>query len=180
MQISQTRPLEGEFSAYHGRYIELVPPGDVIQLLAFEGDATRELYERIGEASADFRYADGKWTIRETLGHVIDTERIFAYRALRFSRGDATPLPGFEQNGYVDAGPSKDTSLPALCAEFEAVRRATICLFRNLRAEDWARGGMASDAHVSVRALAYLIAGHELHHRKVLLDRYLPALALTR
>ena len=121
----------------------------------------------------DSRYAPGKWSVKEILGHLNDTERIFAYRALRISRGDQTPLAGFEQDDYVRNGPFARHPLEDLIEDYIAVRRATISLFRNLDEAAWTRRGVASENEVTVRALAYMIAGHELHHRRILEEKYL-------
>jgi hypothetical protein len=125
------------------------------------------------EADGDLRYAPDKWSLKEVLGHINDTERIMAYRALRIARGDATPLAGFEQDDYVRNGPFSDRSLADLIEDYIAVRRATITLFRNLDEAAFARRGVANKNDVTVRALAYIIAGHELHHRRIIEEKYL-------
>ena len=127
------------------------------------------------EADGDFRYAPGKWSAKESLGHPIDAERVFSYRALRFARNDQTPLAGFEQDDYVKYGPFAQCSLAGLVDEFTSVRKATLLLFRALDEAAWARRGVASNNPVTVRALAYMIAGHELHHRGILQQKYFPA-----
>ena len=124
------------------------------------------------EEDGNYRYAPDKWSAKEVLGHVCDTERIFAYRALRFSRADATPLAGFEQDDYVRNGPFANRSLEDLVEDFIAVRRASISLFRNLDEAAWSCRGVANKSEVTVRALAYIIAGHELHHRRILEEKY--------
>ena len=124
------------------------------------------------EQDGDFRYAPGKWTAKEVLGHVCDTERVFAYRALRIARADATPMEGFEQDDYVRNGPFANRPLEDLVEDFIAVRRATLSLLRNLDETAWDRRGVANKNEVSVRALAYIIAGHELHHRRILEEKY--------
>ncbi len=142
-------------------------------------EETLTLLRNIPESQADFRYAPDKWGIKELVGHVIDTERIFAYRALRFARNDKTNLPGYEQDDYVRNASFDSCSLAQLASELEAVRRSTIFLFSHLDGDAWMRKGMANDAEVSVRALAYIIAGHELHHREMLRGKYLPAIVGT-
>src|SRR5262249_48679154 len=122
---------------------------------------------------ADFRYAPGKWSIKEVVGHVIDTERIFSYRALRFARNDKTPLPGFEQDDYMPYTNFAQRELSDLAREFEHVRQATLFLFRNLDAAAWERRGTASGGELTVRAMAYVTAGHEIHHRTILQTKYL-------
>jgi uncharacterized damage-inducible protein DinB len=134
---------------------------------------TQSLLRSIAPAMATHRYAPGKWTVNEVIGHVIDAERIFATRALRFARGDQQPLPGFEQDDYVRAAKSDGYPLAELASELDVLRQATIFFFRHLDEEAWMRKGIASGAEVTVRALAYIIAGHELHHRQLLRTRYL-------
>ena len=171
------KPEESEHAPYYGRYISLVKDeGDIVSQLSGQLEATLALLRSIPEARGGFRYAEGKWSIRELLGHVIDGERIFAYRALRFSRGDVTPLPGFEQDDYVQNASFDDYPLGELVHEFESVRRSTLFLFKHLSEEAWTRRGIASENEVSVRALAYIIAGHELHHMSILRDKYLSSM----
>ena len=167
------RPEATEYPVYHERYISLVPQGDIIRTLEDQLHTTLELLHDIPETKEDWRYAPGKWSTREVVGHIIDTERIFAYRALRFARGDQTPLPAFEQDDYVRRGSFDDCKLSDLAREFGYVRQGNLCLFRHLRGEAWQRSGVASNTEVSVRALAYIIAGHELHHINILKTRYL-------
>lgn len=166
-------PEASEYPQYFGTYVSLVPQGDILSTLEMQLDATLELLRGISATQADSRYAPGKWSIKEVIGHVIDTERIFAYRALRFARNDRTPLPGFEQDGYVRHATFSEHGLSNLACEFEHVRRGNLYLFRNLDAATWARSGVAGNGEVSVRALAYVIAGHELHHVGILKTRYL-------
>lgn len=173
------RPDETEYASYYGKYVSLVAGDDVLASLGDGLATTLALVRSVPEERANLRYAPGKWSIKELLGHMIDTERIFAYRALRFARGDTTPLPGFEQDDYIRHAAFDACSLDALAAEFESVRRATLFLFKHLDAEAWMRSGVASESAVSVRALAYIIAGHELHHAGILRDRYLPAAGLS-
>jgi uncharacterized damage-inducible protein DinB len=172
-----SRPDETEYLPYFGKYISLVPEGDIIDLLRKQLEETLDLLREIPEAQAGFRYGDDKWSIKELVGHVIDAERIFAYRALRFARNDQTPLSGFEQDDYISNAAFDERSLDDLASEFESVRRSTIFLFKPLNAEASMRTGLANGSAASVRALAYMIAGHELHHRNILRDRYLQTLA---
>ncbi|MCA1565142.1 MAG: DinB family protein [Acidobacteria bacterium] len=169
------RPEETEYAPYYGKYVSLVSGVDALAALSGQLTETLALLQSVPETRAGFRYGDGKWSIRELVGHMIDTERIFAYRALRFARGDTTPLPGFEQDGYIRHASFDACSLGSLAAEYESVRRSTLFLFNHLDGEAWMRRGLASESEVSVRALAYIIAGHELHHVGVLRDRYLPS-----
>jgi uncharacterized damage-inducible protein DinB len=176
MPLFMDRPESGEFNPYYEKYIARVPRGDLIETLARQADDTLSVLRAIPDNAADHAYAEGKWTIKELVGHVCDAERIFSYRLLRIARGDETPLPGFDENSYAPAGQFGERTLASLIEEFAAVRSATIALVAGLPAEGWLRTGTASDAKVSARALAYIIAGHELHHRAILLERYLPAL----
>lgn len=171
------KPDKTEYLPYYDRYISLVPEGDILALLSKQCEATMALLKSIPESQANFRYAPDKWSIKELVGHVIDTERIFAYRALRFARDDKTPLSGFEQDDYIRSASFDDCPLGELSSEFESVRQSNLFLFRHLNGEAWLRRGVASESEVSVRALAYIIAGHELHHREILRSRYLQSMA---
>jgi hypothetical protein len=172
MPATAVRPAKTEYDPYYEKYITLVPDVDVLTALEQQLPETQALLRSVSPEHALFRYEPGKWSVKEMLGHVNDTERIFTYRALRIARGDQTPLAGFEQNDYIKPGGFDKRSIASLSIEFEYVRRATISLFRNLDAEAWERRGIASAVEVSVRALAYIIAGHELHHRKILREKY--------
>ena len=167
------KPEETEYLPYYGRYISLVPDGEILALLSNQLEATAALLRSLSESRANFRYGADKWSIKQVVGHLIDTERIFAYRALRFARNDKTPLPGYEQDDYIRSASFDDCPLSDLVAELESVRRSNLFLFRHLDNEAWVRRGVANDSEVSVRALAYIIAGHELHHRDILRTRYL-------
>ncbi|HEY0385798.1 MAG TPA: DinB family protein [Pyrinomonadaceae bacterium] len=171
--ITAARPASIEYAPYYGKYISLVPEGDVVVSLSRQLESTLAVLQEIPEERADTRYAEGKWSIKELLGHISDTERIFGYRALRFARNDQTPLSGFEQDGYVLNSNFGAYRLSELADEFAHVRRANLSLFRHLDREAWLRSGEASGAQVSVRALAYIIAGHEAHHIQILRERYL-------
>ena len=166
-------PESSEYAPYYGRYISLVEGNDIVSTLEQQGTETVAMLSGLTEREAAFRYAPDKWSLKEVLGHVTDTERIFTYRALRIARNDVTPLPGFEQDHYVQAAIFGNRTLAGLLEEFAAVRHATLLLFRSLDAEAWMRCGIASEKEVSVRALAYMTAGHELHHRKIIQEKYL-------
>jgi hypothetical protein len=168
-----SHPEPGEYAPYYEKYISLIPGNDILATLEDQRRQTLLLLSGRTDADGDLRYAPGKWSVKEVLGHLNDTERIFAYRALRISRGDQTPLAGFEQDDYVRNGPFARRPLEDLIEDYIAVRRATISLFRNLDEAAWTRRGVASENEVTVRALAYMIAGHELHHRKILEEKYL-------
>jgi len=175
MTLTISRPEETEYLPYYERYVSLVPGDNILEVLGNQLDETLALLRSVPETRAGFRYAEGKWSVKELVGHMIDTERIFAYRALRFARNDRTPLPGYEQDDYIRNASFDACTLADLAAEFESVRRSTLFLFKHLDTDAWMRKGLASEAEVSVRALAYIIAGHELHHREILRDRYLSA-----
>jgi uncharacterized damage-inducible protein DinB len=166
------RPEPGEYNSYYERYISLVPEGDILNTLDAQRRQMMLLLSGRDEADGDFRYAPGKWSAGEVLGHVCDTERIFAYRALRIARGDQTPIEGFEQDDYVKNGPFAREPLSEIIEDYIAVRRASLSLLRNLDETAWMRRGIANHKEVTVRALAYLIAGHELHHRRILEEKY--------
>jgi hypothetical protein len=167
------RPGADEYLPYYETYVRLVPDGDIVALLESQIKETRELVGKIPDSRGTFRYASGKWSVNEIMGHLIDAERMFANRALRFARGDKTPLPGFEQDDYVAGAGFDSYPLSELLAEFEAVRKDTCFLLRHLTDEATTRRGVANGAEISVRALAYIAAGHELHHRAVIRDKYL-------
>jgi hypothetical protein len=167
------RPQPGEYAPYYDRYISLVPGNDVLAALEDQRRQMLLLLSARTEADGDLRYAPEKWSLKEVLGHINDTERIMSYRALRISRGDATPIAGFEQDDYVRNSPLGRRPLADLIEDYIAVRRATVSLFRNLDEPAWTRRGVASNNEVTVRALAYTIAGHELHHRRIIEEKYL-------
>jgi hypothetical protein len=167
------RPQADEYAAYYGNYISKVPEGDLLALLSTQIDDTLKLLRSIPEARGTHRYAPDKWSIKDVFGHLGDTERIMSYRALRIARGDATPLPGFEQDDYVPAGHFDRRTLADLGDEFAAIRRATVHLFRHLDDVALARRGSASGYPFTPRALAYVIAGHERHHVGILKTKYL-------
>jgi hypothetical protein len=167
------RPAPGEYNPYYERYISLVQGTDILGTLDSQRRQTMLLLSGRDEADGDFRYAPDKWSAKEVWGHVCDTERIFAYRALRIARGDQTPMEGFEQDGYVSNGPFASAPFSEIIEDYIAVRRATLTLLRNLDEAAWMRRGVANKNEVSVRAIAYTIAGHELHHRRILEEKYL-------
>jgi hypothetical protein len=169
------KPEETEYLPYYASYISLVQDGDIRATLGNQLPETLTLLQSIPEERAGFRYAPGKWSIKELVGHIIDGERVFAYRALRFARNDQTPVPGFEQDDYIREASFDACALADLAAEFSSVRQSSLFLFKHLSEEAWTRRGTANDSEVSVRALAYIIAGHELHHREVLRSKYLQA-----
>jgi hypothetical protein len=170
--LSVPRPEPGEYSPYYDRYISLIPGTEILATLESQRRQMMLLLSGRDEADGDFRYAPDKWSAKEVLGHVCDTERIFAYRALRIARGDRTPIEGFEQDDYVRNGPFAQLPIAEIIEDYIGVRRATLTLLRNLDEPAWTRRGIANKNEVSVRALAYIIAGHELHHRRILEEKY--------
>ena len=170
------RPESSEYAPHYEKYITLVPGNDILGALEAQRLRTIQLFAARSERDGNFRYAPDKWTVKEVLGHVSDTERIFAYRAMRIARADKTPIEGFDQDGYVRNALFNQRALTDLAEEFAQVRGASIALFRGLPAEAWLRRGVANKNEVTVRALAFVIAGHELHHRRILEERYFPAI----
>ncbi len=166
------RPEAGEFAAYAQGDLDQVPGDDAVAALEAAEAETLALLEPLDEATTDHRYAPDKWTVRQILGHLIDDERIFVYRALCVARGDTQPLPGFDENVYVDGGGFGARSWADLLAEYRAVRRATVAFFQGLPAAAWQRRGTVNGYSASPRGLAFHIAGHELHHLRVLRERY--------
>ena len=174
--MTQKRPEQGDYALSFEKYVALVPSGDFLEILLQQQRELTRLLSPLTERQAEFRYAPGKWSIKETLGHVNDAERIFAYRLLRIARGDLTPLSSFELDGYIETGNFSARALSDILQEFSTVRAASVSLVRSLDEAAWLRRGIASQKEVSVLALAFIIAGHERHHRIILEERYLPAL----
>ena len=168
-----TRPQTTEAADYYFRYIDLITSDDILHALRNQTSEMLQLLSGISEEQSLYSYAPGKWTIREVLNHVNDGERIFAGRALWFARGFTDPLPSFEQDIAVQNAEANNTSWADLVEEFRNVRISTLSLFKSLPAEAWDRTGVASDNPVSVRAIAYIIAGHVAHHIGVLHEKYL-------
>ena len=174
--MTQKRPQSNDYAPYYEKYVMLVPDGDFLEILETQLRQLKQLLQPLTDAQADFRYSPGKWSIKEVLGHINDAERIFAVRILRIARGDQTPLPGFEQDDYVKVSNAASRKLSDLLEEFTAIRRATIALIRSLDDASWLRRGTASGKEVSVLAIAFIIAGHTLHHHAIFEEKYLPAL----
>ena len=166
------RPKADEHSAYFGRYIDRVPEGDLIALLESQFAETTALLKRVPRDREDFAYADGKWTVKEVVGHLSDCERVFAYRALRFARNDPTELASFDENAWVANANFGGQRLVDLVDDYSIVRQGTLRLAKGLNAEELARRGVANGNTASVRALFYIIAGHERHHVGLFRERY--------
>ena len=169
------RPQPGEYHPFYETYISKVGPGPLLEQLEVNGQATTSLLTGLDPARVGFAYAPGKWTLGQVVGHLADAERVFAYRALHAARGGTGALPGMDEQGWAAARDVSGLSLAELAAEFAAVRQATLFLLRGLTPPDWGRTVNASGWDISVRALAYVVAGHELHHLGLIQERYLPA-----
>ena len=167
------RPEKNEYAEFYAGYVSLVQETDIIAALSNQTNDLQTLFAEIPEEKGDYRYAEGKWSIRELLGHIIDGERVFSYRALRISRGDQTPLASFEENFYVANSNFSNLKLAAALEEFSLLRQSNVLLFKNLTDEMWSQTGTASDVIISVRALAYISVGHIRHHANILRERYL-------
>lgn len=169
------RPQRGECAQYYFTYIDQVPDGDVTEILEQQLLESLALLAEVDEGQASLSYAPVKWTLKQVVGHVVDVEWVFTHRALCFARGERQPIPGIEQDDWVAASKVELRSLADLSAELESLRAANVRLFRSFDDEILARTGTASGFEFSVRSMPYIIAGHELHHRKVLIERYLQA-----
>ena len=170
------RPQPDEYGRIHDGYMREVSEDNVLTALEREGEDTMNMLGDLGEEGAGYRYRSGKWSIKEVLGHLTDSERIFAYRALRIGRNDPTPLASFEQDDYVAAANFDRQELGDLLEQFRTVRRESLLLFRSFDDQAWVRRGVASGIETSTRAYPYLILGHERHHKRILRERYLPAM----
>jgi hypothetical protein len=166
-------PDRTEATEYYFKYIDLVPAGDICDILEAQQVDTLELLHGISEAQSLYRYAPGKWSIRDVINHLNDTERLFVFRAFWFARGFDSALPSFDQDVAVSAAGADDRSWESLQDEFGAVRAATLAFFQALPAPAWTRRGIASGSPFTVRALAYLAAGHVAHHSMIIRERYL-------
>ena len=166
-----SRPEPSEYALHYGNYIRLVEEEDIVEAMRSELARTLELLRDVPEQESLIRHPPYTWSVREVVGHLIDSERVFGYRALRFARGDATPLPGFDENAYAAAGAFDRRSLASLRDEFDFLRRSHVGLFASLPEEAWDRRGTANNAEITVRALAYVLVGHERHHVAILRKR---------
>jgi hypothetical protein len=169
------RPTEDEYAPFYNGYVGLVPAGEVRQHLRSQLQETLATLAGVSNDVANGAYGPGKWTLKEVVGHMSDAERVFAYRLLRIARADATPLSAFDENAWVPTSGAGGRSLENLLLEFVSVRFATLSLLDSLSAEAWTRRGTASGKSISVRALAYIAAGHERHHLRIIRERYLSA-----
>ena len=167
------RPEKTEYAEFYGNYVSLVTEDEIVSALENQVGELEKNFSEISEEKGSFAYSEGKWTIKELLGHIIDGERVFSYRALRFSRNDAAPLAGFEENFYVANSNFGNRTLADLVEEFSLLRRSNVIFFKTLSEDAWLRTGVASDNSISVNALAYISVGHVRHHLNILRERYL-------
>src|SRR5687768_1420669 len=162
------KPEKSEYDPYYEKYISLVDESELIATLERQPEEVRSITSKLAEERGTFAYAEGKWTVKEVLSHLIDGERMFAYRIFRIARGDRTPIEGFEQDGYIENSHANERSFADLAEEFELLRRANMLFFRNLGEQDGTRVSVANNVEISVRALAYIMAGHIRHHAAIL------------
>lgn len=175
----QKRPGTNEYNPYYSTYIKLVPDGDIIHILEQQMKETNLLLKDISDSEGHFRYAPNKWNIKEVIGHIADTERIMAYRLLSIARGETAELPGYNDDMYVLRAAFDKQSMQDLLENLTVVRQSTVHLLKSLDKDAWLQRGIANNSEVTVRALANIIAGHELHHRQIIKVRYFGANAFT-
>lgn len=171
------RPSIAEYPSYFETYISKVPENDILEVLSRQGAEVAAVFDRVPAASGGYRYGEGKWSLLELVNHIADTERIMAYRALCFARGEQVNLPSFDENLYAANADVSARTLADLLEELRLARAANLHFFRHLPAADWLRQGIANHNPTSVRAIAFVMAGHLRHHLKIIEERYLPGLA---
>ena len=167
------RPNQGDYSTYYENYIRLIEGDDILRILNEQNKKTQDILNSFSEHKGNYRYADGKWTVKEVVGHLLDTERVFAYRALCIARGEKKSLPGFDQNDYVSQGNFNRRELFDLNYEYRLLRESNLLLFRSFTPEMLKLKGFANESSVTVLAILFIIAGHEKHHMNVLRDKYM-------
>lgn len=167
------RPEAGDYAPYYENYIKLIEGDDILKILNDQSKRTQDILNSFSEHKGNFRYADGKWTVKEVVGHLLDTERVFAYRALCIARGEKKSLPGIEQDDYVNEGNFNGRELFELNYEFRLLRESNLLLFRSFTTEMLKKRGFANENSITVLALLFIIAGHEKHHMKVLREKYI-------
>jgi uncharacterized damage-inducible protein DinB len=167
------RPNKDEFAPYYLSYVNLVSEGEIISILEQQRNDFILMLTNVSEGQGYFRYAPGKWSVKEVIGHMVDTERIMAYRLLCIARGEKASLPGFDENQYVAQASFNSQTIEQLIENYSIVRQSTILLLKSLDTESWIKTGSANHSEITVRALSFIIAGHELHHRHIVNDRYL-------
>lgn len=167
------RPAENDYASFYASYVARVPEEDILSTIEQQSSETQRLISSLDETRAMHRYAEGKWSVKEVIGHMTDAERVFGYRALCIARGDTNSLPGFDENEYMQFANFDAWRLGDLAESYALVRRSNIVMFRNLPEDAWDRRGVANESGVTVRALAFILVGHERHHLNVLRERYL-------
>jgi hypothetical protein len=167
------RPSNEEYIPYYDKYVRLVPEGNISDILNQLLENTVKFLSDIPENKWNYRYAPGKWSLKEVLGHINDTERIMSYRLLRIARGDTTPLTGYDPDKFMSGASFDSYAWSELIEDYTYIRRSTLSLIRGLLEEAWSRRGIASESEISAKALAYIIAGHELHHIRIIKETYL-------
>lgn len=172
-QVIWNKPPDEILTAYQKSYVDKVPVGNLPDILHLHGEKTLELLHNLTETERKYLYSDGKWSIAQVLVHIIDTERIFTYRALRIARGDKTPLPAFEENNYVQNCNANERSFEEILEEYDCVRKATVSLLKSFTNEMLQNSGVSNNMNVTVNAIAYMLAGHDIHHVEVLKERYI-------
>jgi hypothetical protein len=173
MTVPLPRPGPQDAAPYYFQYIDLVPAGDVLEILAGGLAETRRVLRELGPEREMYRYAPGKWTVRDLVGHILDTERVFGYRAFHIARGDMASLPSMDQEGFAATARAERRPLADLLDELDLVRRSHVWMFHSFDRETWERAGLAAGVNFRVRSFPYVMAGHEIHHRSVLVERYL-------
>jgi DinB superfamily len=171
-----TRPLPGEYAEGYAPYLAEAPEGDALVLLQSQLEEVADLFSRLSEAQGAHRYAPGKWSLKDLIQHLSDSERIFAYRCLRIGRGDATPLPGFDENTFAASASADERSIADLLADFRAARLSSVELFRSLADGAWMQSGTSNNRTITARCIPYICLGHGAHHLTVIRERYLPVL----
>jgi uncharacterized damage-inducible protein DinB len=167
------RPEKHEYAAFYETYVSLVDEINIVSAMQLQQKELENIFSQITDEKGLYAYTEGKWTIKQLLGHLIDSERVFSYRALRIARGDSTPLPGFDQDPYVENGNFNETNVEGLLDEMLHLRKSNILMFSNLTQENWDNIGTASENKITTRALAYIIVGHIRHHVNILKEKYL-------
>ncbi|MBU2494303.1 MAG: DinB family protein [Bacteroidetes bacterium] len=171
-----TLPSENFYPEYYQRYTSIVPDGDIFEILVSNKNQINNLLSGLSDKQAEYKYAEGKWSIKEVLGHIIDTERIFADRALRIARNDKTDIPQFDHDAYVKEGDFNTQGITALIEQYNAVHQASILLFKSLSDEAWERIGLSGGKNFIVKCFPFILAGHELHHLTIIKERYIPGI----
>lgn len=171
--MKNKRPVEGDYAPFYETYVSKISSHNIFEMLNQSFPENLKFLKDLPAEKWEYRYAEGKWTIKEIMVHIMDAERVFSNRALRIARNDKTPLPGFDQDEYAPYMGADERTVDSILEEYENLRKSTLSLFKNLTDDMWLREGLASGTHVTVLAIAYIIAGHEAHHFGVIRERYL-------